>query len=91
MKNYSKRDPSSHRTPEQIHAMDHGYEHTPEMIHKRGLNNAARASLEKEGRVHKGDGKDVNHINMLKDGGGNSLKNLNVETQKKNRGWRRDC
>jgi hypothetical protein len=29
-KEYGKRDPSSHRTPEQIHATDHGYNYRPD-------------------------------------------------------------
>lgn len=90
MKNYSKRDPSSHRTPGQIHEMDHGYEASPKMVKHRELNNQARAMFEREGRVHKGDGLDVNHRKMLKDGGKTTQGNLNVETEHKNRGWRRD-
>jgi hypothetical protein len=35
-------------------------------------------------------GKDVNHIVMVKDGGSNARKNLNVQSQHKNRGWERD-
>lgn len=86
----SRRDPSSHRTPEQIRKMDRGYEATPEMRKKRAMNNAARAMLAKEGKVHKGDGKDVDHKKMLKDGGGNTRSNLRVQSAHKNRGWRRD-
>jgi hypothetical protein len=86
----SKRDPSSHRTPEQIRKMDRGYNATSEMKKKRAMNNAARSMLTKEGKVHKGDGKDVDHKKMLKDGGGNSRSNLRVQSQHKNRGWRRD-
>ena len=86
-----KRDPKSHRTPEQIKKMDRTYNHTPEMIKKRGMNNAARSILMKEGRVHKGDKLDVNHKKMLKDGGSNARSNLNVQSRHKNRGWRRDA
>lgn len=90
-KDYKKgvRDPSSHRTPEQIRAMDHGYNHSPEMIRRRSHNNSARGILAKEGLVHKGDGKDVAHIRALDRGGGNDRSNLKVDTQKHNRGWRR--
>lgn len=81
------RDPSSHRTPAQIQKMDHGYEATPKMKKHRAENNAARAIMEKAGKVHKGDGKDVDHKHMLKDGGGNAKSNLRVKTQHWNRGW----
>lgn len=93
MTNYKKhglRDPSSHRTPEQIRAMDHNYNKRPDQVKQRTENNQARAMLMKEGRVHKGDGKDVNHIKMQKDGGTNARSNLNVQSEHKNRGWRRD-
>jgi hypothetical protein len=37
-----KRDPVSHRTPEQIKKMDRGYNATHEMVKKRTMNNQAR-------------------------------------------------
>jgi hypothetical protein len=83
-----KRDPSSHRTPTQIKRLDRGYNATPEMIGKRGKNNAARAQLAKEGKVHKGDGKDVDHKTPLRNGGSNARSNLRVVDKSKNRGWR---
>jgi len=82
-----QRDPSSHRTPAQIKKMDRGYNSTPEMIKKRGMNNAARAELTKAGKVHKGDGKDVGHKKPLRSGGSNARSNLVVQSQKFNRGW----
>ena len=82
------RDPSSHRTPEQIKKLDRGYNATPEMKKKRAMNNAARSELAKEGLVRKGDGKDVDHKKMLKDGGSNARSNLRVVPQSKNRAWR---
>lgn len=83
----SKRDPSSHRTPEQIKKMDRGYNATPEMKKKRAMNNAARATLAKEGIVSKGDGKDVDHKKMLKDGGTNARSNLRAVPKSVNRAW----
>jgi hypothetical protein len=82
------RDPSSHRTPEQIKKLDRGYNATPDMKKKRAMNNAARATLAKEGLVRKGDGKDVDHKKMLKDGGSNARSNLRAVPQSKNRAWR---
>lgn len=45
----------------------------------------ARYELEKEGRVHKGDGYDVDHIKPLKNGGTNRPSNWQVITVKANR------
>ena len=81
------RDPSSHRTPEQIKKMDRGYNSTPGAIDKRVKNNQARSKLTKEGRVRKGDGKDVDHKRPLRSGGGNSKGNLRVVSASRNRGW----
>lgn len=65
-----------------------GYNSTPEMIKKRGMNNQARAAMAKKGLVHKGDGLDVDHIKPLRSGGGNSEKNLRAISKSRNRGWR---
>lgn len=83
-----KRDPSSHRTPSQIRKQVNGYNARPENVAKRVKNNQARAILEKEGRVRKGDGKDVHHKKPLRSGGSNSRSNLAVTSASKNRGWR---
>jgi len=88
--NGEKRDPSSHRTPGQIKRKNAGYDARPENVKARTNNNKARAIMEKEGKVRKGDGKDVNHIKPQRDGGSTKRSNLNVQTQKKNRGWMRD-
>jgi hypothetical protein len=83
------RDPSSHRTPGQIKRKNHGYDARPEMIARRMANNKARAIMMKAGKVHKGDGKDVAHKKSLDSGGTTVRENLTVQSQKKNRGWRR--
>lgn len=85
-----KRDPSSHRTPEQIKKMDRGYNSTEEMIKKRGMNNQARAEMAKKGLVHKGDGMDVDHKKGLRNGGTNASGNLRVLSEHRNRGWARN-
>lgn len=82
------RDPVTHRTPAQIRKMDRGYNSRPEMIKRRGMNNKARAQFMKEGKVRKGDGKDVDHIRMMDKGGGNARSNLRVLPKSRNRGWR---
>lgn len=64
------------------------YHSRPEQIKKRSSRNKARALMIKSGKAHKGDGKDVDHKD--RNANNNSLKNLRVVSQKKNRGWRRD-
>ena len=43
----------------------------------------------KEGKVKKGDGKDVNHKKPLSKGGSKKRSNLNVQSTKKNRSYAR--
>jgi len=83
-----KRDPITHRTPEQVRKMNRGYSARPENVAKRVKNNQARAMLMKEGVVKKGDGKDVDHIKPLRSSGGNARSNLRAIPKSKNRGWR---
>lgn len=87
--NGEKRDPKSHRTPGQIKRKNAGYDARPENVAKRVKNNQARSIMEKEGRVRKGDGKDVDHKKPLRSGGSNARSNLRVQSQAKNRGWRK--
>ncbi len=61
----------------------------PEEVNKREANNRARYQMLKAGKVHVGDKLDVAHKVALEDGGSNDPKNLKVESQNKNRGWRR--
>ena len=51
--------------------------------------NAARRKLEKEGKVHKFDGKDVDHKKALSHGGTNAISNLRVVSASKNRSFAR--
>lgn len=77
------------QSPERKKEYNAWYGAKPEQKKKRAMRNAARRELEREGKVHKGDGKDVDHKHMLKDGGSNARSNLRVVSQKTNRGWRR--
>lgn len=70
-------------------AYDKAYNARPEEVAKRVKRNQARAEMEKAGKVSKGDGRDINHKNPLKNGGSNSRTNLEVTSQTKNRGWRK--
>jgi len=87
--NGETRDPSSHRTPGQIRRKNRTYDARPEMIERRSSNNKARAIMMKAGKVRKGDKKDVAHKVALDKGGSTERSNLTVQSQKKNRGWRR--
>ena len=57
------------------------YTSRPEVIKKRVAQNKARRMMMKAGKVHKGDGKDVDHKTPLSKGGGNSPSNLRVRSQ----------
>lgn len=85
MREYGKRDPSSHRTPEQIHEMDRGLNHRPEMIRRRSSDNKARKML----GLKKGDPRDAGHITSQEKGGKTVKSNLEPQTRGYNRGWRR--
>lgn len=65
------------------------YQGKPEQIKNRAERNAARAALMKQGVVHKGDGKDVDHKNPIIKGGGNSPGNLRVQSKHANRSFPR--
>ena len=70
-------------------AYDKAYNARPEEVAKRVKRNQARATMEKAGKVTKGDGKDVDHKKPLKKGGGNGTSNLAVKSETANRGWRK--
>lgn len=65
------------------------YGGTPQQKKNRAMRNAARNKLLKEGKVHKGDGKDVAHIVAL-DKGGTNKQGVKVESASGNRSFRRD-
>jgi 5-methylcytosine-specific restriction endonuclease McrA len=65
------------------------YHSKPEQKENRAQRNAARREMEREGKVRKGDGKDVHHKKPLSSGGSNSRSNLEVTSTKENRGWRK--
>lgn len=91
MRDYGKgqRDPSSHRTPEQIHEMDAGYNHRPKIIKNRSERNQARSIMRKALGAKAIAGKDIDHKKMVKDGGTNARSNLRVRSEHANRGWDR--
>jgi len=89
MREYGKRDPSSHRTPVQIKKMDRGYNHRPAIIKDRTERNQARTIMRKEKGEAAIAGKDIDHKKMVKDGGTNARSNLRIRSEHANRGWNR--
>lgn len=65
------------------------YNARPEEVKKRVMNNAARREAMADGRVKKGDGKDVAHKKALDNGGTNGKGNTMVQDRAANRGWRK--
>lgn len=63
------------------------YHGSPKQKKRRAARNAARRKMERAGLAHKGDGRDVNHLDRSPEN--NSRSNLRVTSQKKNRGWRK--
>lgn len=85
MREYGKRDPSSHRTLDQVHQMDSGYNHSSRMISRRSNDNKARKML----GLKVGDKRDAGHIKSQARGGSTSRGNLEPQSRDYNRGWRR--
>jgi len=56
---------------------------------RRAKRNTARRQAEKAGKVHKGDGKDVDHKTPLIKGGGNGKANRRVVSASTNRSFKR--
>jgi 5-methylcytosine-specific restriction endonuclease McrA len=61
------------------------YEATPEQTHHRVERNQARRTLEQEHKVHKGDGREVDHKKSLEHHGSNARSNLQVLSRHDNR------
>ena len=80
-----KRSKTAHRTKSQMRRHGRTYSAKPAVVKKRAQRNAARAQLMKEGKVRKGDGKDVDHKRSLSKGGTNARSNLRVRSASKNR------
>ena len=66
------------------------YEDSPAQVKNREKRNTARAELIRTGKVHKGDGKDVDHIKPLSKGGTDSSSNLRVKSASSNRSFSRN-
>lgn len=65
------------------------YHSSEEQKNNRVKRNAARRAAERDRKVSKGDGKDVDHKRPLSNGGSNSSKNLRVISKSNNRSFPR--
>jgi hypothetical protein len=65
------------------------YHSQPEQKKNRATRNAARSTAVKDGRVSKGDGKDVDHKKALSKGGSNAKGNTRVVAASTNRSFKR--
>lgn len=65
------------------------YDGTEAVKKKRAQRNKARRMLEREGVVHKGDGKDVDHVKPLSKGGKTVRSNLKPKAASANRSYKR--
>lgn len=61
------------------------FQSSPKQIADRAARNKARSQAEKAGKVHKGDGKEIDHKKPLAKGGSNSKSNLRVVSRHTNR------
>lgn len=50
------------------YAKETAYENSPEQVKRREARNRARAQAEKAGKVHKGDGKELDHVGSHRTG-----------------------
>ena len=66
------------------------YDGTEAVKKKRAQRNKARRMLEREGTVHKGDGKDVDHKKPLSKGGATTRSNLKAVKAASNRSYARN-
>ena len=66
------------------------YTSKPAVKKKRALQNAARREMMKKGLVKKGDGKQVDHIQPLSKGGGNTRSNYRVVPAAENESFSRN-
>jgi len=67
------------------YSYDTHYEASKEQRHNRSERVLARRELANEGKVHKGDSKDVDHVKPLSKGGTNKRSNLQAISSHANR------
>ena len=66
------------------------YKAQPEQIKLRVARNKARRQAIKDGRVEKGDGKEIDHVIPLSKGGSNTRANTRIRTKSQNSSFSRN-
>jgi 5-methylcytosine-specific restriction endonuclease McrA len=66
------------------------YKAQPEQIKLRVARNKARRQAIKDGRVSKGDGKEIDHVIPLSKGGSNTKANTRIRTKSQNSSFSRN-
>jgi hypothetical protein len=66
------------------------YKSKPEQIKLRVARNKARRQAIKDGRVEKGDGKEIDHVIPLSKGGSNTKANTRIRTKSQNSSFSRN-
>lgn len=56
------------KKPKRNYPKETAWENTPEQVKRREARNRARAKAEKAGKVHKGDGKELDHVGFHRKG-----------------------
>lgn len=87
---FMKKDPKTGKSVRDYKKEVARYTSRPSVVHKREEQNKARAMLIKDGIVHKGDGKDVDHKRALSKGGSNERSNLRAVPASTNRSFSRN-
>ena len=87
---YMKKDPKTGKSVRDYKTQYEKYDGRPDQIKKRAERNKARSELSKAGLVHKGDGKDIDHIKPLSKGGKNTRSNMRVVPASENRSFSRN-
>lgn len=72
------------KNPNRNYKKETAYENTPAQVARREARNAARRKAMKEGKVKKGDGKEVDHLGFHRTGSLDSVPTA-VVSKKKNR------
>lgn len=67
------------------------YHSKPKQRHNRSLRTIARNEAISDGRVKRGDGKDIDHTQPLSKGGSNARSNTRVTSQSRNRSFARNA
>lgn len=87
---YMKKDPKTGKSVRDYRRENELYNSKPEQRANRSKRTILRNEAIKEGIVHKGDSKDLDHKKPLSKGGSNSLSNARVTSKSENRSFSRN-